>query len=471
MLRSRSLLFLSAGLAISLIAALAPRCSDAQQLDPRIELGMELFLRQWQQNDPQASGDGLGPLHNEVSCLKCHFLRSPGGAGPLHTNIQLISAIPRLDDTGEAEEKARGQLARIHPSFALGENQARRSIVLHRHDTHDGYNEFRATLLGRSPGNLPILEQGLVESHLRVLVNAEGIAWLVSERNSPALFGAGLIDRLPDSVFTQMAAQQGQGGIKGVVPRAVDGKIGRFGWRGQASSLESFVATAFAVELGLSNAFAQQEPSPLEQTPLQAPRQDVSRDQIRSVTTFLQALPQPQLEPATDVDIQRRVKRGRAAFNTAGCTACHVQNLGGIRNIYSDLLLHDMGASLADPVPGPLGVEPVEPGSVAQPNAGSQNAPTGGAYSGPSVDVFRPIDPAGLRLWRTPPLWGVRDSAPYLHDGRAGALRRAVVLHDGEGEAARNRFLGMGEERQTDLLLFLAHLRAPQLIGEAAGDE
>ena len=457
----------NAPLAFFLAVVLLPYTGVAQQFDPQIERGMELFLHEWQQSDPLAGGDGLGPLHNEVSCLKCHFLRSPGGAGPLETNIQLISAIPRLDDTPEAEQNARAQLARIHPSFALGEAEARRSIVLHRHDTHQGYNEFRATLLGRSPGNLPILEQGLVESHLRVLVNAEGIAWLVSERNSPALFGAGLIDRLPDSVFTQTAARQGQGGIKGIVPRAMNGRVGRFGWRGQASSLESFVGTAFAVELGLSNAMAVQEPSPLEPGPVQqAPSQDVTLSQIRSVTTFIQALPQPRLEAADSASLQLRVERGRASFNTIGCTACHVQNLGGIRNIFSDLLLHDMGASLADPVPGPLGVEPAE---EEQPGQGNQSAPVptgGGSYAGPSVDVFRPINPAGLRLWRTPPLWGVRDSAPYLHDGRAGTLRRAVILHDGEGEASRNRFLGLQDDGQTDLLLFLAHLRAPQLIGE-----
>ena len=35
--------------------------------------------------------------------------------------------------------------------------------------------------------------------------------------------------------------------------------------------------------------------------------------------------------------------------------------------------------------------------------------------------------------WRTPPLWGFRDSAPYLHDGRAQDLAQAVALHGGQG--------------------------------------
>ena len=36
--------------------------------------------------------------------------------------------------------------------------------------------------------------------------------------------------------------------------------------------------------------------------------------------------------------------------------------------------------------------------------------------------------------WRTPPLWGVADSPPYLHDGRAYTLEDAIRLHDGEAE-------------------------------------
>ena len=42
--------------------------------------------------------------------------------------------------------------------------------------------------------------------------------------------------------------------------------------------------------------------------------------------------------------------------------------------------------------------------------------------------------------WRTPPLWGVADSPPYLHDGRAATLIDAITLHGGEAETATLRF-------------------------------
>ena len=71
--------------------------------------------------------------------------------------------------------------------------------------------------------------------------------------------------------------------------------------------------------------------------------------------------------------------------------------------IYSDLLLHDMGAALAD------------------------GMTDGGA---------------GPRAWRTAPLIGMRFQAGYLHDGRAPSVAEAVVAHDGEARGAATRVRG-----------------------------
>ena len=84
--------------------------------------------------------------------------------------------------------------------------------------------------------------------------------------------------------------------------------------------------------------------------------------------------------------------------------------------MFSDLLLHDMGSALADGI--------------------AQGFATGADF-------------------RTPPLWGVRDSAPYLHDGRAATLEDAIALHGGEGEVARQRFLALPADREAALLAFL----------------
>jgi CxxC motif-containing protein (DUF1111 family) len=65
---------------------------------------------------------------------------------------------------------------------------------------------------------------------------------------------------------------------------------------------------------------------------------------------------------------------------------------------------------------------------------------------------------AGGGEFRTAPLWGVRESAPYLHDGRAPTLEAAVGLHSGEAARARDRFLELGEADRAALLGFLATL-------------
>ena len=46
---------------------------------------------------------------------------------------------------------------------------------------------------------------------------------------------------------------------------------------------------------------------------------------------------------------------------------------------------------------------------------------------------------ANRQEWRTPPLWGIRDSGPYLHDGRATTLEQAIAIHGGEGKRRRSR--------------------------------
>ena len=81
-------------------------------------------------------------------------------------------------------------------------------------------------------------------------------------------------------------------------------------------------------------------------------------------------------------------------------------------------------------------------------------------YLGGSRDVFAEI-PSNTREWRTPPLWGVRDSAPYLHDGRAPDLATAIMLHGGEATVSVKRFSALGPEGQGLLLAFLNTLTAP----------
>jgi CxxC motif-containing protein (DUF1111 family) len=128
---------------------------------------------------------------------------------------------------------------------------------------------------------------------------------------------------------------------------------------------------------------------------------------------------------------------GALRFAQAGCTACHTPTLttGEYPEVpelahqtihpFTDLLLHDMGKDLAD---------------------------------------GRPDYEASGREWRTPPLWGIGLTAivnrhtRFLHDGRARSLEEAILWHDGEAHAARQRFLNLPREERAALLGFLENL-------------
>jgi CxxC motif-containing protein (DUF1111 family) len=111
-----------------------------------------------------------------------------------------------------------------------------------------------------------------------------------------------------------------------------------------------------------------------------------------------------------------------------------------VDGIYSDLLLHDMGSQLSDS------------GSytVLEPEIASK-------------DKSKQPRPANEREWRTPPLWGLRDSGPYLHDGRAETVADAVALHGGEGLAAAQTYRRLSEKERKEVELFLQTLAAPPM--------
>jgi CxxC motif-containing protein (DUF1111 family) len=59
----------------------------------------------------------------------------------------------------------------------------------------------------------------------------------------------------------------------------------------------------------------------------------------------------------------------------------------------------------------------------------------------------------------TPRLWGVADSGPYLHDGRAPSFDYAIAGHDGEGAAARAAYAAASNEEKAALRVYLMSMR------------
>jgi CxxC motif-containing protein (DUF1111 family) len=339
--------------------------------------GEELFLRVWVPQDPRShAGDGLGPTYNAQSCVACHQQGGAGGAGGHHANVQLTLVGRKTEVMHKVEPVL---------SMGLGLRGIGTQMVFHGDEIDFGFH--------------------------------------LAQRNTPALWGAGLLDGVPEAelVAVALAGDERHPEVSGRVSRDEQGRAGRFGWKGQTATLAGFVEAACAGELGL-------ETAAVSQPGQQAPGLDLSDEQLQALTSYVSALPQP---------IEREVpgrEKGRQAFDDVGCTSCHRASLGEVSGLYSDLLLHDLGPSLADATSG---------------------------YNGRHEALPSHELAATAREWRTPPLWGLADSAPYLHDGSAQSIEDAVLRHDGEASLVRDAWIGLPAQERQAISTFLMSLSAP----------
>jgi CxxC motif-containing protein (DUF1111 family) len=438
-------------------------------------LGEAIFVHNWARPEtwtrPEAlgeSGDGLGPVFNEVSCVACHSLGGVGGAGGNEHNIELLSVVipPRTRPLLRTSVLKRARL--LHPQLAPDNL----TVMLHQYgfgpsDETFAYDTWRAGVLETAEEAQRMLE---MVSHSS---SPDHLPLRLSQRNTPALWGMGEIERLRraggDQLRVRIAIEQNARGrgVSGRLPRTIDGSSAWFGWRGHVQHLPEFVLNACANELGLAVNNRVQPPSPLA-TAKNASRRssqslDLTNSQVVALVKYVEKLPRPEQQfPANHRDLDE-VYAGERVFEATGCAECHVPDLAFVKDIYSDLLLHDMGESLSDPVSA-------FPEQIIQ-----RSVRTGGSYSGGSSPAPSPggsSPPTRLtQEWRTPPLWGVADSPPYLHDGRAGTLDEAIRLHDGEARRSADRYRGLPAGERSQLLAFLGTLRAPQMAAAVAGGQ
>ena len=218
-----------AGLAIWTIAWGVSRDTAASEPPPdRINQGRELFFREWMPGDPRShGGDGLGPLYNATSCVACHNLGAPGGAGPASKNVDIVTLVRRLAPADE------NRLDEYHPGFRTSP-----SVLLHRFGTDPEYNYWRVRRVGgveladmAEQGGAAELEQvrelmGLKAdskpnktfsrfrppprgaARVKGDVHLASIATL-TQRNPPPLFGAGLIDSIPAEALREAVCARG----------------------------------------------------------------------------------------------------------------------------------------------------------------------------------------------------------------------------------------------------------------------
>ena len=316
------------------------------------QAGRDLFLHEWTPGDPLAArGDGLGPVFNASSCVACHQQGGAGGSGSLEHNVTVFTRAPKA-----GAGATRGVIHQFAIDAASQETLQNISSQFPK-KSRPTLADLQAVL--PKPANPPAGVQ---------TIRAVAIPEIdIGQRNTPALFGASVIDAIPDAAILANERNQrlklglsvlnGEQLPAGRAAKLSRKRVGKFGWKANIGNLSEFVRVACANELGLGNPL-QAQPASLSQPEYRPRGLDLTDQQCDQMTAFIASLPRPrEVIPSSAAEAARAVA-GKKHFKQIGCINCHTADLAEAQGIYSDLLLHEMGEGLGGGGGGFYGEEP-----------------------------------------------------------------------------------------------------------------
>jgi len=382
----------------------------------------------------------LGPRYNQVSCIGCHALNGRTAAPAAGA----VFAGTVLTGTAGADGK------RV-PDPTYGLNVLQKASAGGAADYSVNVQSYTTTVRTLADGEQVALQKPVYA--FKGPVPAQ-----YSPRQAPQVIGVGLLEALPESTVLALAdpGDANGDGIRGVPnlvtdPESGQARLGRFGWKAGKASLRHQAAEALVNDLGVVSPVypsrsCQRAAADCRTNPQGTGLND---QELQRVVQYLQLLAVPaqrslrsafpagvRVSPEHEVN-PAQVARGAQLFAQVNCTGCHTATLktgkthplAELRDQtihpYTNLLLHDMGAGLADTVAE----------GKAQPS-----------------------------MWRTAPLWGIGSlpfvqggvqNVRYLHDGRARTLMEAIGWHGGEADTSRQRFEALSRDDRAAVLAFL----------------
>ena len=364
---------------------------------------------------PGETGNGLGPGFNMNSCAGCHAFPAPGGSSPA-ANPQI--AVATLDGAQNTVPEF------IHADGPIREVRFKRNAD----GTPDGGVHDLFVISGRTDA------QGCTMAQTDF--SAQAAAGNVSFRVPTPTFGGGLIEAIPDA--TILANKTANAGLKAVMGisghenrTGNDGTITRFGWKAQNKSLIIFAGEAYNVEQGVTNLQFPNARQTATDCDYNGHPEDLT--DVAQFALFMRFLAAPAPVASYDTVTTGSIQHGHVLFAQTGCALCHTESLttgtssiAALSNqsarLFSDLLVHNMGSTLAD--------------GISQGNAAG--------------DEFR-----------TAPLWGLGQRMYFLHDGRTSDLLEAIQAHASPGSEANlsiGIFNHLSEADKQDILDFLRSL-------------
>jgi CxxC motif-containing protein (DUF1111 family) len=345
--------------------------------------------------ETEGVSDGLGPTYNAQSCRECHQNIVIGGASQIAEHrTGHVTASRFVESVGGSLIQSRA----THPD------------VFERVQFQDNVRTFRI---------------------------------------STNTLGAGFVEAIAND--TLVGIRNGQpSNIRGtllsvaVLEANNASRYGRFGWKDQHASLESFAADAYLNEMGITSPLL-----PVENTSLGVfvgfgtiydPVADPEDDgvDVKAFANFMRSTKAPPRGAITS-----NVMMGETVFGNVGCTGCHVANIrtapsgtsinGGAMTVrpalgskvihpYGDFLLHDIGTG--DGIP-------VLPGAQ---------------FASTATQI------------RTAPLWALRTRNRLMHDGLSFTKEEAIARHGGQATRSRTAFNNLSAAEKRVMMTFLDSL-------------
>ncbi len=347
--------------------------------------------------------DGLGPVFNMETCLRCHQFPTIGGSG---------------------------------------------LITITRAGTFDGAKFI-------TPEGGTLIHDTALPNELKEKLLPEFN--VISKRVTTSILGDGFIEAIDDDTLRAIAREQPKKSNGRIAGQAIEvpvmespgiKRVGRFGWKNSHASLLSFTGDALRNEIGITNPLF-----PTENTSNgisvaaydKAPDPEVDIARLEMITNFMRATKAP--SRIVELAETPAALAGEKIFASLGCAICHVPTImtmpvGAITNggklkinealgnkiihPFSDLLLHDVG--------------------------------TGDGIIENDSQITR-------NRIRTAPLWGLGarinrlgENLALMHDGNSRSVDDAIIRHAGEASFVIEEYRKLNGEKKKQLLAYLNSL-------------
>ena len=388
-----------------------------------LDFGLRIFSTPFNKADgygdlrPTLQGNGTFLRVNGLdaqSCLECHSIVSSatipatfgvGGAGGSSSNVIFN---PNYIDLNDGDMDGRF----INPPFLFGSG----GVELAANEMTIRLQELKAQALA-SPGTVVYLE-------------AKGVS-----------FG---------NISADSAGNLDTSNIEGINQDLV---VRPFGRKGEFATVRAFDRGAMQFHFGMQPVEVVGEG---EDPDGDGVTDEILIGELSALHIWSTALPKPEM-----VALSEDSPRGFVIFNQIGCADCHKPFL----NTHTKLLTYSYEELEEDPTANIFyEIDLTKTANFRANKDGGVDLPLFADlkrhYMGPGLEEsFEGDVPRGE--FTTSRLWGVADTAPYLHDGRALTIKEAILMHGGEAVESQNDFAALNEADMQALLSFLHSLRTP----------